>query len=149
AVLKNLRAGIMPPEKKPRPAPDETRRLENWIKHEAFGIDPGEPDPGRDTIRDLMGFDFKADEEFPPDDTGYGFDNIGDVLSISPLLLEKYMQAAETIVAGAVPTVGKIVQEESIPGSGFHKIEGKGTAERLSFFEEANLAHTYQAENPG
>ena len=46
-----------------------------------------------------MDFEFKADEEFPPDDTGYGFDTIGDVLTVSPLLLEKYMQAAEIIVA--------------------------------------------------
>jgi len=113
AVLKNLRAGIMPPAKKPRPPETEKRRLEDWIKYEAFGIDPKDPDPGRvtirrlnrveyrNTIRDLMGIDFKAAEEFPPDDTGYGFDNIGDVLTVSPLLLEKYMQAAETIVAGS------------------------------------------------
>src|SRR5437867_7195555 len=39
-VLKNVRAGLMPPEKKPRPTPDERRRLEQWIKFEAFGIDP-------------------------------------------------------------------------------------------------------------
>src|SRR5439155_11037532 len=117
AVLKNLRAGLMPPAKKPRPPEKEKRRLEDWIKYEAFGIDPKNPDPGRvtlrrlnrveyrNTIRDLMGIEFKAAEEFPPDDTGYGFDNIGDVLTVSPLLLEKYMQAAETIVAAAVPTV--------------------------------------------
>ena len=54
-----------------------------------------------------MGIDFKAEEEFPPDDTGYGFDNIGDVLTVSPLLLEKYFQAAETIVKTAVPTASR------------------------------------------
>ena len=76
-----------------------------------------DPDPGRgtirrlnrteyrNTIRDLLGFDFKAEEEFPPDDSGYGFDNIADVLSVSPLLLEKYIQAADSIVAAAVPNV--------------------------------------------
>src|SRR5213083_2300144 len=144
AVLKNLRAGIMPPAKKPRPPETEKQRLEDWIKYDAFGIDPKDPDPGRvtirrlnrieyrNTIRDLMGTDFKAAEEFPPDDTGYGFDNIGDVLTVSPLLLEKYMQAAETIVAAAVPTVAKVVQEKSIPGAAFRDPASEGTGERLS-----------------
>jgi len=161
AVLKNLRAGIMPPEKKPRPAPDEMRRLETWIKHEAFGIDPADPDPGRvtirrlnrteyrNTIRDLMGFDFKADEEFPPDDTGYGFDNIGDVLSISPLLLEKYMQAAETIAAAAVPTVARVIPEKSVPGNGFRSPDGETNGERLTFYQEAKVSHTHQVEQAG
>ena len=82
--------------------------------------DDSPPQPGRvrNTIRDLMGFDFKAEEEFPPDDTGYGFDKIGDVLTVSPLLLEKYIQAAETIVARAVPTVSKLMPERTYPGLG-------------------------------
>jgi len=161
AVLKNLRAGIMPPERKPRPGPEERKRLENWIKQDSFGIDPADPDPGRvtirrlnrteyrNTIRDLMGFDFKADEEFPPDDTGYGFDNIGDVLTVSPLLLEKYMQAAETIVAAAVPTVAKIVPERSMPGSAFRGPEGEGNGERLTFYREAKVSHTHRVEQAG
>jgi hypothetical protein len=52
-VLKNVRAGIMPPEKKSRPSAEELRKLETWIKHQAFGIDPQNPDPGRVTIRRL------------------------------------------------------------------------------------------------
>src|SRR6266850_7483620 len=98
-ALKNTRAGLMPPAKKPRPSAGEQQKIEAWIKYDVFGIDPKNPDPGRvtirrlnrveyrNTIRDLMGFDFKTDEEFPPDDTGYGFDNIGDVLTMSPMLL--------------------------------------------------------------
>ena len=109
-VLKNVRAGIMPPAKKPQPTADEKVKLAAWIKYGAFGIDPQAPDPGRvtirrlnrdeyrNTIRDLMGVDYDTPDEFPPDDTGYGFDTIADVLSISPMLLEKYMKAAETIV---------------------------------------------------
>src|SRR5688572_22514230 len=123
AVLKNTRAGLMPPAKKSRPKPEEQQKLEAWIKHDVFGIDPKNPDPGRvtirrlnrteyrNTIRDLMGIEFKADDEFPPDDTGYGFDNIGDVLTVSPLLLEKYMQAAEAIVGSAVPTTSLSLPE--------------------------------------
>ncbi|MBI4326065.1 MAG: DUF1592 domain-containing protein [Chloroflexi bacterium] len=161
AVLKNLRAGLMPPEQKPRPSAEERRPLENWIKQDVFGINPKNPDPGRvtlrrlnrveyrNTIRDLMGFDFKADEEFPPDDSGYGFDNIGDVLTVSPLLLEKYMQAAETIVAAAVPTVAKVVPEKSIPGSAFRGPETEGNGDRLTFYEKAKVAHAFDVELTG
>src|SRR5690349_23127541 len=50
-ALKNLRAGIMPPEKKPRPDVTEQHALEEWIKGVVFQIDPRDPDPGRVTIR--------------------------------------------------------------------------------------------------
>src|SRR5690242_16591605 len=97
-VLVNTRAGLMPAEQKPRLSAAEQKRLEDWIKYDVFGIDPKNPDPGRvtvrrlnrieyrNTIRDLIGVDFKAEEEFPADDTGFGFDNIGDVLTMSPML---------------------------------------------------------------
>src|ERR1051325_11734683 len=160
-ALKNLRANLMPPEKKPRPSLEEKERIANWIKRDVFHIDPNNPDPGRvtirrlnrveyrNTIRDRMGFDFKVEDELPPDDTGYGFDNIGDVLSISPLLLEKYMQAAEVIVAGAVPRMPRVVAETAIPGSEFRRVGGKGSGERVSFYDEAKLAHTFKAEHAG
>ena len=57
-------------------------------------------EPGRvqHTFRDLIGIDFHPADDFPADDVGYGFDNVGDVLSTSPLLIEKYLAAAERIV---------------------------------------------------
>src|SRR5258706_8243631 len=158
-VLKNLRAGLMPPEKKPRPSAEDIQQIESWVKYDAFGINPKNPDPGRvtlrrlnrveyrNTIRDLAGIDFKADEEFPPDDTGYGFDNIGDVLTVSPLLLEKYMQAAETIVAAAVSTFPKSVKEETIPGKEFRGPNAKG--EKMSFYKEATVSRGFKVEQPG
>jgi hypothetical protein len=114
AVLKNVRAQLMPPAKKPRPSDAQVAQLEQWIKYDVFGIDPDHPDPGRttlrrlnrneyqNTVRDLMGIEFKAYEEFPPDDTGYGFDNIADVLTVSPILMEKYIEAAESIASRAI-----------------------------------------------
>src|SRR3954462_9015984 len=131
-VLNNTRAGLMPPQKKARPTPEEQNLLERWIKFEAFGIKPADIDPGRvtvrrlnrveyrNTIRELMGVDFDAEGEFPPDDTGYGFDNIGDVLTVSPMLLEKYISAATTIVQEAVPVVGKTRPEHTISANQFH-----------------------------
>ena len=180
-VLKNVRAGIMPPAKKDRPNAEELHALEKWIKYGAFGIDPADPDPGRvtlrrlnraeyrNTIRELTGVEFKAEEEFPPDDTGYGFDTIGDVLTISPLLLEKYMEAAEKIVAEAVPTVPLVMREETIPGNRFRrdtdaavadgprKIDdndddpraGRGDVRILSLYKPARLVHTHKADVGG
>ena len=99
-VWENLRSQMMPPQKKRQPTPAEREKIMRWIERDVFKVDPDNPDPGRVTIRrlnrteyeytikDLLGVDFEADEEFPPDDTGYGFDTIGDVLSISPLLME-------------------------------------------------------------
>lgn len=160
-VLRNVRAGLMPPPRKPRPSADEVAKLEQWIKSDALQIDPAAPDPGkvtlrrlnrveyRNTIRDLMGYDFKVEDELPPDDTGYGFDNIGDVLSLSPLLLEKYMQAAELITAAAVPKVDLTIAEKHLPGGGFKPAQGTNTGERISFYSEATVTNSFHAPHRG
>lgn len=56
----------------------------------------------KNTIRDLIGVDFDPTSEFPSDDIGYGFDNIGDVLSLPPVLMERYLDAAEGILSRAI-----------------------------------------------
>jgi hypothetical protein len=130
-ALKMLRAGMMPPNGKRHPTMEQVTQVANWIKYSAFGIDPHNPDPGRitlhrlnrteyrNTIRDLLGVDFNATAEFPADDTGHGFDSISDVLTISPLLLEKYIAAAKSIIAQAVPTQPWVPAEKRIPGRHF------------------------------
>jgi hypothetical protein len=161
SVLKNVRAGIMPPASKPRPSEEEQHLLAGWIKRHVFGTDPANPDPGRvtirrlnrveyrNTIRDLTGCDFKAEEEFPPDDTGYGFDTIADVLTVSPLLLEKYLQAAETIVAAAVPTASRLVPDRTYRGREFRAADGKGNGDRLSFHEKATVSRAFGLDHAG
>ncbi len=57
------------------------------------------------TIRDLLAVDFRADKSFPTDDSGEGFDNIGDILTVSPLLMDKYISAARTIAARAIGAI--------------------------------------------
>jgi hypothetical protein len=160
-VLRNVRSNIMPPAGEARPSAEEKSLLARWIKYKAMGIDPQDPDPGRitlrrlnrteyrNTIHDLMGFDYKTNEEFPADDTGYGFDDIGDVLTVSPLLLEKYLKAAETIVDAAVPTDPKSIDEHTIAGSSFRSADGKLNGGRLSFYDAAEIAHSFQAPHPG
>ena len=159
----------MPPVGKPRPSEKETRTLEDWIKFGAFGIDPHNPDPGRvtvrrlnrvefrNTIRDLMGMDYDTTSEFPADDTGHGFDNIGDVLTVSPLLLEKYLEAAKSIVSRSVPTSCKAVPEQPIAGGRLRRAgqtktainpDGSGPLS-LSYYERAAFAGTFPVEHPG
>lgn len=115
-----LRLREMPPEEKPQPSEDQRILLTEFIDKQLAKFDCSNPDvpvnPGRvtlrrlnrneynNTIRDLFGLDFQPAEDFPNDEVGYGFDNIGDVLSISPILMEKYLQAAEEITAQAIKT---------------------------------------------
>jgi hypothetical protein len=110
SVWSNLDAQLMPPSDQPQPTPQQRALLQDWIVRGALGLDPTNPDPGRvtvrrlnreeyrNTVRDLTGVEFAVQEHFPPDDTGYGFDTIGDVLNLSPIHLEKYMEAAQRIV---------------------------------------------------
>jgi hypothetical protein len=115
-VLKNVSTHEMPPPNKPQPSLDERERITRWITAEVLKCDCDHPDPGRvtlrrlnkteynNTIRDLVGVDFQPADDFPDDDVGYGFDNIGDVLSLPPILLEKYLAAAEKILDRAIVT---------------------------------------------
>lgn len=160
AVLKNVRAHMMPPVDEEQPTPQERAAIAHWIATDAFGLDPADPDPGhvtlrrlnrteyRNTIRDLMGVDYNTAEYFPPDDSGYGFDNIGDSLSLSPLLMEKYIQAAETIVARAVPKVSQIIPVRHVSGDEITSADGKQRASDMTFYQPAKVAGTIKIEAP-
>ena len=109
-VVEAVRSGEMPPAEKPPLPPAARQRLEKWIEAAVFQCDCDHPDPGRapirrlnraeynNTIRDLLGVDFRPADDFPVDDSGHGFDNMADALSLSPVLLEKYLAAADQIV---------------------------------------------------
>ncbi len=110
-----VEAGDMPPEGRPRPSVTEVEQLTRAIEEVLSNVDCGrETDPGRvtmrrlnraeynNTIRDLIGIDFQPADDFPSDDVGYGFDNIGDVLTLPPLLFEKYLAAAEAVAEKSV-----------------------------------------------
>jgi hypothetical protein len=114
-VADNLRSGDMPPAGAKRPSAREMEVLNRWLDAVALATDcKGPKDPGRvtirrlnraeynNTIRDLVGVNFQPAKDFPADDVGYGFDNIGDVLSLPPLLMEKYLAAAEKIIDAAL-----------------------------------------------
>ena len=114
-IIKKVRAGEMPPKGIPKPPAEQMAVFLKYLDTEFDRADKAtKPDPGRvtahrlnrseysNTVRDLLGVVFRADEEFPPDDSGYGFDNVGDVLTVSPALMQKYLSAAEQIASRAV-----------------------------------------------
>jgi hypothetical protein len=116
-VMERVHSAEMPPDDADiQPTQAERDVISGWIEKELFNLDPMNPDPGRvtihrlnrseynNTIRDLVGVDFHPADDFPADNSGYGFDNISDVLSLSPVLLEKYLTAAHNILDQAIPT---------------------------------------------
>jgi mono/diheme cytochrome c family protein len=160
-VLKNLRAGLMPPVKKSQPTPEQKELIQHWIKDAVFELDPLNPDPGRvtlrrlnrveyqNTIRDLLGVEFEAVKDFPPDDTGHGFDNNGDVLTMSPMLLEKYLVAAEQIISRAVPVTGGVAPERVVPGWEFRDGTDRENPTSLSYYQSAAVTNVFEAPHAG
>ena len=117
SVLHMLTAGEMPPPERTRPKLEDTEAFIAGINGIFARHDKNaRRDPGRvtmrrlnrteynNTIRDLVGVDFQPADDFPTDDVGYGFDNIGDVLTVSPVLMERYLAAAEAIMGRAIIT---------------------------------------------
>lgn len=113
-----INAGAMPPsDYDPRPEDSEQQQMADLLHDELFNFDcdlvynPGRPAVQRlnraeynNTIRDLFGLEMTPADNFPADDVGEGFDNIGDVLSLPPLLMEKYLDAAEAVANAVIDT---------------------------------------------
>ena len=109
-VWKNTYNRNMPPANVHQPQDREISKILSWIEKESFQYNPDQIDPGhvvlrrlnrteyKNTIKDLFQVTIDAKNYFPADDTGYGFDTIGEVLTLSPLLMEKYMGMAEIIM---------------------------------------------------
>src|SRR5207248_241804 len=96
-ILKKLRAGEMPPKPSPRPNEAELKLVTNWIESELDGRKSDARVMARrlnrveydNTVRDLLAIDVRPADDFPQDDSAYGFDNMAQALSVSPLLMEK------------------------------------------------------------
>jgi len=157
-VLHQVNSGEMPPKKKqPQPTPSEITAFNAAIENAfATAERTAKPDPGRvtirrlnrteyrNTVRDLLMVDFDPTESFPADDIGYGFDNIGDVLTLSPLHFERYLEAAESIAARVIlpdppkPGVrylaGRFLQpnNDKTPQDRFRVMDPKGTNATLT-----------------
>jgi hypothetical protein len=138
-LLRKLRNREMPPPGAARPDEATYRNLVKFIETERDRAEQLRPNPGHPTlhrlnrteyanaIRDLLAIEVDVAEMLPADDTGYGFDNIGDVLQVSPLLMERYLSAAGKISKLAVgdPTIPMSYQSYSIS-------HGLNQADRMS-----------------
>jgi mono/diheme cytochrome c family protein len=130
-VVSKLKASEMPPLEEEQPEEQERQAVAAWLSSELDRIDrTTPPQAGRvtarrlnrteynNTIHELLGVNLRPADDFPQDDSGYGFDNIGDVLSLSPALMEKYLAAADRVARQAIfgpprlePTLVKLRSE--------------------------------------
>jgi len=125
-ALRKLRSGEMPPAG--MPAPDSATRssVVHSLETQLDKLAAENPNPGapgihrlnraeyRNAVRDLLGLDMDHGASLPPDDSGFGFDNIADVLTVSPLHMEKYLASARHIARLALGTLKPIVSSEEI-----------------------------------
>jgi mono/diheme cytochrome c family protein len=113
-VIRKVRAGAMPPQGMPQPGDEVRTALVSWLETTIDRAAAVRPNPGRpalhrlnrteyqNVVRDMLALDVDAASLLPADDSSFGFDNVADVLGVSPVLLERYIAAAETISAIAV-----------------------------------------------
>jgi len=114
-VLKKLRSGAMPPVGRPRPDAATYTAYRAWLEHQLDAAAKQSPRPGRpatfhrlnrveyqNAVRDVLGLDIDAAALLPGDDAAFGFDNIGEMLTVSPDLLDRYLSAANKITRLAV-----------------------------------------------
>src|SRR5205814_9722424 len=128
-VVRKLRAGVMPPAGMPRPDKSTYRSFIGYLEGGVDRAAATAPNPGRpvlhrlnrteysNAIRDLLALDIDGKALLPGDDSGYGFDNIGDVLKVSPGLLDRYLLAAQKIARIAIgdPTMRPTVATYNVP----------------------------------
>ena len=128
-VVRKVRTGEMPPPKMPRAPKDASDSLVEWLVAELDRAAAVHPDPGRVAVhrlnraeyncavRDLLGVDYRPADSFPADDSGYGFDNVASVLSLPPVLMEKYMNAAARVSRMALGRVKiePVLERRNVP----------------------------------
>jgi hypothetical protein len=113
-VIRKLRGGMMPPQGRPKPSTDDVYKLVSYLETSLDHAEAIKPNPGRaaihrlnrteygNAIRDLLALDVDVTDLLPADDESNGFDNIADVLKLSPSLLEQYLAASRKISSLAV-----------------------------------------------
>ncbi len=172
-VWKMVRQEFMPPADAAPLASADRKAIVHWVQQAALGVDEDNPDPGRVTMRrlnrveyeytvgDLFGVDLTTSATFPsdspnnelrlrdllpPDDTAYGFDNIGDFQSLSPALLEKYFEIAEAVVSRVLVTEGPWYPTERIEPGRVRVERSRGDHRRVDHEVRFNVAEagTYQ-----
>jgi Protein of unknown function (DUF1592)/Protein of unknown function (DUF1588)/Protein of unknown function (DUF1587)/Protein of unknown function (DUF1585)/Protein of unknown function (DUF1595)/Planctomycete cytochrome C len=128
-VVRKLRGGMMPPQGMPRPEQAKIEELIGWLQTSLDQAATAHPEPGRsalhrlnrteysNAIRDLLGLKMDVSALLPADDESNGFDNIAEVLRVSPSLLEAYLSASREVSSLAVgdPKTAPISQSFRVP----------------------------------
>jgi hypothetical protein len=128
-VVRKLRGGMMPPQGMPRPDQAKIDGLITWLEASLDQANAAHPEPGRsplhrlnrteyaNAIRDLLDLKVDVTSLLPADDESNGFDNIAEVLRVSPSLLEAYLAASREVSSLAVgdPKTGPISQSIQVP----------------------------------
>lgn len=151
-VVRKLRARTMPPPGRPRPDAEVYSAVASSLESALDQAAAANPNPGRppvhrlnrveyrNAIRDLLALEIDEREMLPPDESGYGFDNIADILAMSPVLLDRYMAAAEKIsrlALGDASAIRPAVETHSVPYALWQ--EGR-MSEALPFGSRGGLA---------
>ena len=149
-VLRKMRTAQMPPAKAPKPEAAAARAFADWLESALDREARLRPDPGRsavhrlnraeysNAVRDLLAVDIQPGQWLPVDDSGHGFDNIGEVLTLSPALVEKYLSAARRVSRLAVGDRAiRPGEERYFPPRG---MRNDRVAEDLPFFSRGGLS---------
>jgi mono/diheme cytochrome c family protein len=123
-ILVRMKAGEMPPEEEPQPKPAELATVSKFLTGQLAAAADQHRTEGRvvlrrlnrveyeNTVHDLFGVQVAVKEMLPEDTVAQGFDNIGAALNISPVLMERYLDAAEAVLAAAVAPLPKPVESK-------------------------------------
>jgi hypothetical protein len=153
-MLRRIASGDMPPPDGPELAAEDRATLVAYFQPTFLALGDGEIRSGppvtrrlsrveyANSIRDLVGVDYAVAEAFPADDVGYGLDNIGDVLSISPLLVEKYLDAADEIARRAIVDPDAMRTDVSLAASEFALDNGHQSADGELVLTTTSMATT-------
>ena len=159
-VVRKLRAGRMPPKGRPRPGKGTNDAFVAWLETGLDRAAAAAPNPGRlvphrlnrveytNAIRDLLHLEIDGTSLLPADDAGFGFDNIGDVLTITPALLERYLIAAQRIsrLAMGDPTIPPAIEQYQTPYLTLR--QGERMSEELPFGSRGGtvVRHTFPVD---
>ncbi len=159
-AVRAVRDGEMPPKGVPQPTADEREAFAEAVRGAFRRADAGKPrDPGRvtirrlnraeynNTVRDLCQIEFEPADNFPADEPSHGFDNQGDALSLSPLLMERYLDAAEVVVTRAL--AGKPAKPAERVGFAQFMVSGSKVPYRLYVFTSEPVAATFRIAADG
>lgn len=162
-VQQRVASGSMPPPDYGEVPEDDRKWMAQWIDDALHKIDCADRTyPGQVTVRrltrreyrnsinDLLDYDYQPAEDFPGDDVGYGFDNIGEVISLPPVLMEKYLDAAEQISRRVISAPEDWMPEtQVIPLNRMGLEGGVRFSGDLVFFSQGTASATVSVTHPG